>query len=309
MHLMLRVTHKKFLLTICFMAHMNTHALTAPRLLWFDLTHDQSAPDCSVAFSSACQINLVRDLSVAGMNAHQRPDMICMHYDRPDTMSLNLLIEVKRAAPSIPITMLTMHHSEELAVWAFRSGVWDYLVLPLVQAERNRYLNALRELCSLRRGAEIPKHKKLLTRINDLPESVRLTADHQKQRPLQDAIHYIDLHFKEHIEQKELAKRCGMTPFRFSRLFKQTYGVGFLEFVQRKRMEKAEELLNNSEMPITSIAYAVGFQDPSYFARTFKLHFGCCPSDYRRIEPSQEQACGSLTIIEPLSYRKLEMSC
>jgi len=53
MHLMLRVTHKKFLPTICFMAHMNTHALTAPRLLWFDLTHDQSALDCTVAFTSA----------------------------------------------------------------------------------------------------------------------------------------------------------------------------------------------------------------------------------------------------------------
>lgn len=306
---MLRVTHKEFLLTNCFMAHMNTHSLTAPRLLWFDLTHDESATDCMAAFACVCQINLARDLSVAGIKAQQRPDMICMHYDRPDTMSLNLLIEVKRAVPSIPITMLTMHHSEELAVWAFRSGVWDYLALPLVQAERNRYLSALRELCSLRRNAEMPRQKQLLTRNNDLPESVRLTADHQKQRPLQDAIHYIDLHFKEHIEQKELAKRCGMTPFRFSRLFKQTYGVGFLEFVQRKRMEKAEELLNNSEMPITSIAYAVGFQDPSYFARTFKLHFGCSPSDYRRIEASPEQACDrGLTIIEPLSYRKFEMS-
>jgi len=242
------------------------------------------------------------------MNRYQRPDMICMHYDRPDTLSLNLLIEVKRAAPSIPITMLTMQHSEDLAVWAFRSGVWDYLVLPLVQAERNRYLKALRELCLLRSGAEIPKQKQLLTRINDLPESVRLTADHQKQRPLQDAIHYIDLHFKEHIEQKDLAKRCGMTSFRFSRLFKQTYGVGFLEFVQRKRMEKAEELLNNSEMPITSIAYAVGFQDPSYFARTFKQHFGCSPSDYRRAEPNPAPPCRSLAIIESPSRRDLELS-
>ena len=268
------------------MVNMDTHVVTAPRLLWFDLTHDQSARDYTVAFSDTCRISLARDLSVAGMNAHQRPDMICMHYDRPDTLSLNLLIALKRASPSTPITMLTLQHSEELAVWAFRSGVWDYLVLPLLQAERNRYLKALRELCRLRSGAEIAEPKRLLTRINDLPESVRLTADHQKQRPLQDALQYIELHFKEHIEQKELAKRCGMTPFRFSRLFKQTYGIGFLEFVQNKRMEEAEALLHNSAMPITSIAYAVGFQDPSYFTRTFKQRFGCSPSDYRREEPS-----------------------
>jgi AraC-like DNA-binding protein len=269
-----------------YVVHMNTHAAIAPRLLWFDLTHDQSAPDCAGEFSDACQIQLVRDLSVAGMNAHQRPDMICMHYDRPDTLSLNLLIEVKRSAPSIPITMLTMQHSEDLAVWAFRSGAWDYLVLPLVQAERNRYLKSLRELCLLRSGADTGKHTQVLTRTTDLPESVRLTADHQKHQPLQRAISYIEQHFKEPIEQRELAELCGMTPFRFSRVFKQTYGIGFLEFVQRKRMEKAEDLLNNSRMPITSIAYAVGFQDPSYFARAFKQHFGCCPSEFRQGEVS-----------------------
>lgn len=268
------------------MAHMNTRAVTSPRLLWFDLTHDQSAPDCASGFSDACHIQLVRDLSVAGMSAHQRPDMICMHYDRPDTLSLNLLIEVKRSAPSIPITMLTMQHSEDLAVWAFRSGVWDYLVLPLQQTERNRYLKSLRELCLLRSSEDTGKHAQVLTRAADLPESVRLTADHQKHQPLQKAVTYIEQHFKESIEQRELAELCGMTPFRFSRVFKQIYGVGFLEFVQRKRMEKAESLLNNSEMPITSIAYAVGFQDPSYFARAFKQHFGCSPSEFRQGTPS-----------------------
>lgn len=264
------------------MTAMNTHALAAPQLLWFDLTHDQSAADCSAAFADSCRIILVRELNVTRLSARQRPDMICMHYDRPDTLSLSLILEVKRAVPSIPITMLTMQHSEELAVWAFRSGVWDYLALPLQPSERQRYLKALRELCQLRSTHERPMPKQQLARINEMPESVRLTSDHQKQRPLQDAIHYIELHFKEHIEQQALAKRCGMTPFRFSRLFKQTYGVGFVEFIQRKRMDKAEELLSNSEMPITSIAYAVGFQDPSYFARSFKQYFGCCPSDYRQ---------------------------
>lgn len=280
------------------MAHMNTRTVTTPRLLWFDLTHDQSAPDCAGEFSNACQIQLVRDLSVAGMNAHQRPDMICMHYDRPDTLSLNLLIAVKRSAPSIPITMLTMQHSEDLAVWAFRSGVWDYLVLPLLQTERNRYLKSLRELCLLRSGTAPGKHTQVLTRATDLPESVRLTADHQKHQPLQRAITYIEQHFKESIEQRELAALCGMTPFRFSRVFKQTYGIGFLEFVQRKRMEQAEDLLNNSEMPITSIAYAVGFQDPSYFARAFKQHFGCCPSKFRQGVPSSNRLAISESRIE-----------
>jgi len=286
------------------MVHMNTHAVTAPRLLWFDLTHDQSAPDYTPAFSDVCQISLARDLSVSGMNLQQRPDMICMHYDRPDALGLSLLVEVKRAAPSIPITMLTVQHSEELAVWAFRSGVWEYLVLPLLQSDRNRYLQALRELCQLRSSPHTSEKKQPLARTSALPESVRLTAEYQKQQPLQGAIQYIEQHFKEHIEQKEMAERCGMTPFRFSRLFKQTYGIGFLEFVLRKRMENAEELLCNSQMPVTSIAYAVGFQDPSYFARAFKQHFGCCPSEYRHGGLAPAPLVLSSTSIEAFSRRE-----
>ena len=261
---------------------MNSHVVTAPRLLWFDLTHDQSATDCTPAFANACDIHLVRDLRTSGLNS-QHPDMICMHYDRPDALGLRLLREVKKAAPSVPITMLTVQHSEDLAVWAFRSKVWDYLVLPLVVSERERYLQALRELCQLRNSAQGTALKVPLSQHNPLPESVRLTNQYQKQQPLQGAVQYIDEHFHQHIEQSQLARHCGMTPFRFSRLFKQTYEVGFVEFVLAKRMEKADELLRHSQMPITSIAYAVGFQDPSYFARAFKQYFGCCPSDFRRV--------------------------
>lgn len=261
---------------------MNSHVVTAPRLLWFDLTHDQSATDCTPAFANACDIRLVRDLRTSGLN-NQHPDMICMHFDRPDALGLRLLLEVKKTTPSVPITMLTVQHSEELAVWAFRSKVWDYLVLPLLPTERERYLQALRELCRLRNNAQNTEHKLPLSHPNPLPESVRLTSQYQKQQPLQDAVQYIDEHFHQHIEQSQIARHCGMTPFRFSRLFKQTYAVGFVEFVLAKRMEKADELLRHSQMPITSIAYAVGFQDPSYFTRAFKQYFGCCPSDFRRV--------------------------
>ncbi|WP_371133363.1 helix-turn-helix domain-containing protein [Pseudomonas sp.] len=219
------------------------------------------------AFANACQIHQVQDLSTCALQAESRqpPDMICMHYDRPDALGLDLLQQVKRSAPSIPITMLTVQHSEELAVWAFRSGVWEYLLLPVLQPELSCYLRALRELCQLRRNPQASARKQPLSRSNALPECVRLTTQYQHQQPLQGAVYYIEEHFQEHLEQKEMAQRCGMTPFRFSRLFKQTYGVGFLEFVLCKRMEKAEELLCNSQMPVTSIAYAVGFQDPSYF--------------------------------------------
>lgn len=82
-----------------------------------------------------------------------------------------------------------------------------------------------------------------------------------------------------------MAELCAMTTVRFSRLFKQYCGVGFQEYVMGKRMQAAEELLLNSDMPVSSVAYSVGFKDPSYFARAFRQHFGRSPSDCRSRQP------------------------
>jgi AraC-like DNA-binding protein len=72
-----------------------------------------------------------------------------------------------------------------------------------------------------------------------------------------------------------------MTTFRFSRVFKEANGLGFTDYVLNKRMSFAKELLDNSQMPITSIGYEAGFKDPSYFARAFKQYANCTPSEYR----------------------------
>jgi AraC-like DNA-binding protein len=252
-----------------------------PFLLWMDLTHDRSADELIAQFRSSCDCRLAKDSSVAAREAGQQPDMICMHFDRPDALGLNLLLEVKRTVPSIPISMFTVQHSEELAVWAMRSGVWEYLVLPLCGAEKERFLRALNRLCQLRWQDEAHLKKLHVERTGNLPESIRLTKEHQKHHALQKAVTYIDQHYREGIDQKDLAQRCGMTPFRFSRLFKEVLGLGFMEYVLGKRMELAKDLLANSQMPVTSIGYETGFKDPSYFARAFKQCLGCTPSEYR----------------------------
>lgn len=102
--------------------------------------------------------------------------MICMHFDCPDLAGLSLLQEIKLKSPSIPITMFTVQHSEELAIWAMRSRVWEYVVLPLSAAEINRYLNALEQLCTVRSAA---RNSKALPIEHGpaLPDSIRLTTD------------------------------------------------------------------------------------------------------------------------------------
>ncbi len=257
-----------------------------PLLLWVDLTHDRSTEALMRQFTAFSECRLVQAHSLADSGQSRRVDMICMHYDRPDALGLNQLHQVKRAAPSIPITMFTVQHCEDLAIWAMRSGVWEYVTLPLTAAELRRYRLALDQLLKLRQNAHATRQRVVGEHYPDLPPSIRLTADHQRHQLLAPALYYIDLHFRENLDQKELARLCGLTPSRFSRLFKEQHGICYLEYTLGKRLEFAKDRLGNTQMPITTIGYEAGFRDPSYFARAFKQFVGCTPSEYRNGAPS-----------------------
>ncbi|MCO6059610.1 response regulator transcription factor [Pseudomonas sp. MOB-449] len=261
---------------------MQSNSAVEPVLLWFDLTRDRSTPTLMLQFGGHCECRLAEGRKTPEKEQLRQIDMICAHFDRPDVNGLNLLLELKRTYPSTPIAMFTVQHSEELAIWAMRARVWDFVVLPMGVDEQRRFLDSLQQLCKVRRAATSLGRKPLLERNPPLPDSIRMTAGHQKHKALNKVMPYIEQHFRESLDQKELAQQCGMTPFRFSRLFKEVNGVGFMEYILGKRMDFAKHLLENSQMPVTSIGYEAGFKDPSYFARAFKQLAGCTPSEYRQ---------------------------
>lgn len=276
---------------------MQSNSGVKPVLLWLDLTRDRSTPQLMQQFAHCCHCRLVGRRSRPEPEEIRQVDMICAHFDRPDAGGLTLLLEIKRTYPSIPITMFTVQHSEELAVWAMRARIWEYLVLPLDAREQHRYLDLLRRLSEVRRTVTSLGRKPMLDHNPSIPDSIRLTASHRKHKTLDKVMPYIDQNFRESVDQKALAQRCGMTPFRFSRLFKEVNGVGFMEYILARRMDYAKQLLENSQMPVTNIGYEAGFKDPSYFARAFKQMAGCTPSEYR--QSLRQGTTASVTPPEP----------
>jgi AraC-like DNA-binding protein len=88
----------------------------------------------------------------------------------------------------------------------------------------------------------------------------------------------VEKNYHAKITSEEAARLCGMSPFRFGRAFKDAFGMAFRDYVVRVRLEEAGRLLQNPQMSVTEVAYAVGFNDLSYFSRVFKRHFGVSPS-------------------------------
>jgi AraC-like DNA-binding protein len=93
---------------------------------------------------------------------------------------------------------------------------------------------------------------------------------------------YIDGHLNEDFGLKRLSERAGYAPSYLSSLFSKVNGQGLTEYISRKRIEHAQQLLRASKLKIVEICYLVGFRDLAHFNRTFKRFVGVTPNGYRR---------------------------
>ena len=79
----------------------------------------------------------------------------------------------------------------------------------------------------------------------------------------------------------EIADLCGISTRHFTRLFRQTTGQSVLEFVNARRLERAQSYLADTALALKEIAWRLGFSDPSSFSRAFRKLAGETPQDYR----------------------------
>ncbi|RVJ47740.1 AraC family transcriptional regulator [Sinorhizobium meliloti] len=101
-------------------------------------------------------------------------------------------------------------------------------------------------------------------------------------RQVRDVTAYIACRLTGHIRITELAATAGLSEGYFHRAFRQTTGQSPLEYVNRKRVEKAVALLTQTDKTVIDIALDTGFAGPSHFARTFRSIMGVAPQQYRR---------------------------
>ena len=79
----------------------------------------------------------------------------------------------------------------------------------------------------------------------------------------------------------EVSRQVNVSPYYFSKLFKEETGENFIDYLTSMRMDKAKELLMKTDKSMKEICGQVGYQDPNYFSRAFKKNVGITPTEYK----------------------------
>ena len=100
--------------------------------------------------------------------------------------------------------------------------------------------------------------------------------------PVEDLPEHIKSHYSEEFSLNGLAKVCNTSPGALSRAFKEVAGVPLFSFINDIRIEKACGLLKRTNMTVLEVAFAVGYNNVSFFNRYFRRLTGSSPSEYRK---------------------------
>lgn len=165
-----------------------------------------------------------------------------------------LLMLPETYADEIIVRLVELHHSHPRLIWKrsqLPADTYDYM----------------EEVARMLRNAELEQQYEM--RSPSISE------------PIMQAVRYIDHHVQEPIVSSQLAGHVGLSRSHFSTLFKKEIGISFLDFLHRRRMNKAKELLTSTDWKIHVICEKVGIEDNRHFSKWFKRYTGMTPSEYR----------------------------
>ncbi len=100
-------------------------------------------------------------------------------------------------------------------------------------------------------------------------------------RKIIDLGDYIRDNISARISIDQLARISGLNPKKLQKACNYLYGETVGNLIQRLRVERARQLLQNTELTVSEVCYKIGFSSRSYFSKIFSEHFGMLPSDFK----------------------------
>ncbi|MBR7081902.1 MAG: helix-turn-helix domain-containing protein [Oscillospiraceae bacterium] len=132
-------------------------------------------------------------------------------------------------------------------------------------------------------GAQNPEELRswFLSKMQSAAVNLAESREKRSAGLIKQAQEYIRSHFAQDLSLDSVSRQINVSPYYFSKLFKEETGQTFVEWLTGVRMEKAKTLLSTTDKSMKEICSAVGYSDPNYFSRSFKKNTGETPTEYR----------------------------
>lgn len=187
-------------------------------------------------------------------------DLVLLDVKLPGKEGTEVLVEIKKIAPELPILMLTAFSTKDIAIEALKGHADDYLEKPL-------HLDKTRELIERHLG-------KREGRDGISGDGIQGKIEHVKR--------FAERNCEKKLKLEDAAKSVFLSPKYLSRAFKEQTGKGFNEFCLGIKVKKAKELLKDTRLTVGQISDRLGYQNEESFIRIFKKLVRATPMEFRK---------------------------
>jgi len=132
------------------------------------------------------------------------------------------------------------------------------------------------------------------TALNEFIELVYSSQDARKVSQIRPAINYIDANYNKPITLADVAKASHLSISRLAHIFKEQMGITIIDYLTSVRIERAKQLLLATDQNCTEICFQVGYNNQSYFTRTFKGLVGMTPRQFKTRNQRKEKISAPL---------------
>lgn len=219
------------------------------------------------------------------MSAEQKNDEIFLQQNKLEIMdniregNISLAQNIMHSSLSKVLAM-DMRYGKSFVKDVF-SGMADFLreKNPAELVKMGKYLD-YNNISKLSSAHEIILYcNRIFDRLKSLEDIHVMTDEHNLMNRI---VNYVDLHIYDDICLEDIANKFYVSVRHMRRIFKNQTGETFLQYVTARKMEKARELLQNSEYKVYQVGEKLGYRKPRYFAKLFFNHYGYYPSQVRQ---------------------------
>ncbi|KRE82566.1 AraC family transcriptional regulator [Paenibacillus sp. Soil766] len=262
--------------------------------LWVGLTrlYDSKVTNCQEAYQDLKNGRVYRNIDAmeAVMDLETSPYVPTMHVPFESLEKLSNTVLSGKTEEAIQLldhifeenTALGIHH-HQLAHLA--KSVFYYLMKPNESSAADSKESLQLEMAFCRKLDHASSRAEVIEAIQDIVRfigSKRLLEGKSKLNP-EFINQYIELHYMENLYLDHMAELLNTSPKYFSNYFKKTFGVGYVEYLNKVRLSHAREFLRHTELSVAEIGEKTGYLNASTFTTTFKKYYGISPSEFRKM--------------------------